>query len=563
LVGVTLGERGSTFARSCAVSIAASFPAAMAWLCATPTLHAQEPKAGDYYVESSDLGFKIRVPQRSELIPPSPTDANLIAKFDPQTNKVVPVGHGKTLDLHCWLLKFDRRKPDADDKSLAKKLQHPDRDIAEWVKHNVQPGFAADGQPKELEINGIAATEYYFSEKVDGIVLKVYAVVYKLKPDVDVAFVMWGPGETPKWIKFEGPAKEMARSFRPVEVKQSAAAAPAGATLRDRTRAKLQSDILKTPGWSLSETEHYFVISNNDDKDFIEELKNRLELIHAVYETDYPPAKAQELRSLAARNKTESDKGSGSAPPKEGEEKKAPEKPDLRKLFDDGIDPAEKSRCSVVRVCKDPDVYHSYGGPPSSAGYWNSVEQELVLYDDRKVGGKSTTWAVLNHEAFHQYIFYFYGNLAPQPWYNEGTGDFYSGYEYKNKKFTLKKFIWRTETIQSAIQAMNSEKLSPVKKPHLFPLRQFVELSQAEYYGSNSLKIDPAHNYAQGWSFIYFLRTGKAGGAKNWDPKWDAILDTYLRTLATTGKTDQAVDAAFKGIDFDALQTSWADYTLH
>jgi hypothetical protein len=94
-------------------------------------------------------------------------------------------------------------------------------------------------------------------------------------------------------------------------------------------------------------------------------------------------------------------------------------------------------------------------------------------------------------------------------------------------------------------------------------LRQFVELSQAEYYGSNSLKIDPAHNYAQGWSFIYFLRTGKAGGAKNWDPKWDAILDTYLRTLATTGKTDQAVDAAFKGIDFDALQTSWADYTLH
>jgi acyl transferase domain-containing protein len=34
-----------------------------------------------------------------------------------------------------------------------------------------------------------------------------------------------------------------------------------------------------------------------------------------------------------------------------------------------------------------------------------------------------------------------------------------------------------------------------------------------------------------------------------------------LRVLATSGKLDQAVDEAFKGVDMKALETAWADYT--
>jgi hypothetical protein len=573
LVAVTVGERGSRLARAFRFAIAFSIASAWTWIGAAPRANAQEPKAGDYYVESSDLGFKIRVPMRSDLVPPSPGDANLIAKFDPQTSKSVLLGKNEMLDLHCWLLKFDRREKHDDDKSPARKLQHADRDIVEWMKNNISL-LSADGEPKSLEINKVAAQEYWFSGKTpSGFDVKLYAMVYHLKPDVDVAFALWGPGKPDRWMRFETPAKEMARSFRAVDVKSSTAAAASGASLRDRTRAKLQSDILKTPGWKLYETDHYFIVSNNDDKDFIEELRGRLEAVHGLYEADYPPAKAQELRDLAAKNKTGSGKDAAGSPPKEGDppkeasgdkDEKASQDGDLRKFLDDGVDPLERSRCSVVRVCKDVDAYHSYGGPEHTAGYWNPVEQELVLYDARKVGGKSDTWATMNHEAFHQYIFYFYGNIAPHPWYNEGTGDFYSGYEYRNKKFTLRKFIWRTGTIQEAIQKTNADKNLPNKPPpHYFPLREFVQLSKAEYYGKNRLDIDPGRNYAQGWSFIYFLRTGKAGGAKNWDPKWDAILDTYLRTLAMTGKLDQAVDAAFKGVDFDALQASWAEYTLH
>jgi hypothetical protein len=515
-------------------------------LCLASTVRAQEPKVGEPYTDDTDLGFKIRVPQKWVVIPASPGDANLILKYDPPTNKAIQLGKTKNLDLHVWLVKFDRRKHADEDKSLAQKLQHADANITEWVKHTFSAlTFQPEGAPKDFQVEKIAATEYLFSDKVEeGAEIKLYAAVFKLKPEVDVGIVVWGPGDSKRWSKFEAPAKEMARSFKPVDIKAAKTVAAVGNTPRDKVRARLQADMQKTPGWKMYETDHYFIVSNNDDKDFIEELRGRLEAIHAFYEQDYPAAKAKELRAMGASLKT------GTGDDAKTNEEKKPEQPDLRKLFDDGIDPQEKARCSVVRVCKDREQYHSYNGPPGSAGYWNWVDQELVLYDAHKEGGKADTWAVLNHEAFHQYIFYFYGNISPHSWYNEGTGDFYSGYKYLNKKFVLGKFLWRTDTIKQALQEKS-----------FIPLKDFVAFTQPEYYGSNKFNAGPGQNYAQGWSFIYFLRTGKKGGAKNWDPKWDGILETYLKALATTGKTEQALEQAFLGIDFDALQASWIEYT--
>jgi hypothetical protein len=509
---------------------------------------AQEPKVGEPYTDDSDLGFRIRVPQKWELSPASPGDANLIAKYDPPTNKVIQLGKTKNLDLHVWLVKFDRRKSSEEDKSLAQKLQHPDANIAEWVKNTFNGlEFKAEGTPKEFQVEKIAATEYLFTDKVeDGAEIKLYAAVFKLRPDLDVAIAVWGPGDAKRWAKFEAPAKEMAHSFKPVPLKAAKTAA-VGNTPRDKVRAKLQADMLKNPGWKMYETDHYFIVSNNDDRDFIEELKGRLEAIHAFYEIDYPAAKAKELRALGSKVKT----GSGDDPAvTEKEKEKKDAQVELQKMLDDGVDPQEKARCSVVRVCKDADLYHSYGGPAQSAGYWNWVDQELVIYDGRKLGGKSDSWATLNHEAFHQYIFYFYGNISPHCWYNEGTGDFYAGYEYKNKKYTLKKFLWRNDLAKQSIQ-----------EKKFVPLKDFTRFTQPEYYGTNKFGTDGYHNYAQGWSFIYFLRTGKQNGAKNWNPKWDTILETYLRVLATSGKVDQAVEEAYQGIDWDALEASWCDYT--
>jgi hypothetical protein len=520
------------------------------WACATALpARAQEPKPGKPYVDSTDLGFQVRVPLNWDPIPASPDDGNLIIKYDPKTNKTIQIGKGQVLDLHVWILKFDRRKSPPSAPGAKKKFVAREKGLPEWLTAMGLKGFKA-GPSKDMEIDKVAATECIYSDTTtskDNEEVRLYAMTYKLQPDVDVVFVGWGPGEARRWGKFESAFREMARSFKTLEVKNEKPELAADASLRDRKRAELQDKITRNPNWKLYETPNYFVVSDNDDKAFLQELMGRLEAIHAVYEQDYPADKAKALRAAGASTHTgpvQSGKEGEKPSEPEGESKKPEAKPPPP------IDNSEASKCSVVRVCKNADEYHSYGGPPQAAGHWDSNAEELVIYDDRAVGGKGDTWITLNHEAFHQYIYYFYGNIAPHSWYNEGTGDFYSGYIYKNGHYTLEKNPWRRDTIKQAIQ-----------EDKFVPLKDLMRWGQKEYYGQNKLGAGGGQNYAEGWSLIYFLRTGKKNHAKNWDPKWDNILEDYLKSLAMTGKPEKAIEDCLKGVDLDALQAAWIEYT--
>jgi hypothetical protein len=162
---------------------------------------------------------------------------------------------------------------------------------------------------------------------------------------------------------------------------------------------------------------------------------------------------------------------------------------------------------SVVRVCKDNAQYGQYGGPGGSAGYWNWVDQELVFYED--TSAKKDSLRVLNHEAFHQYIFYSVGSISPHDWFNEGHGDYFSGHNYdRSGRFVPKPFSWRTGIIKSAIGSKS-----------YVPLKQFMRYTHAQYYGPQI-----GQNYAQGWSVIWFLRQQR-------NPEWKGILETYFNTL--------------------------------
>jgi len=504
---------------------------------------AQAPKPGLQY-ERSDLGFRVKTPADWDLIPPQPGDQHVIAKFDPQNTKYVQTGGGPgdRVFLSCWLLQFDRRKKEGAEKP--KFQRKPLKDVAEWV---LKSGDVEDGTAhkptvvkKEFKIaSKVPALEYQFCTPGEEKTSKaVYAVQYSLEPDLDVAIVFTGPGAKAKWSKYEAAFEQMARSFSRIDLAVAAAALGADAPLRDRERQKIQQKLDALGGdWKLHETPNYFVVTPHTDRAFMAELCDRLEAIRKVFEVDYPYEKAKELRAVGEAAQT-------GLTDKEKKEK-ALEKKAMSEMFG-GADPRELSRCSVVRIFTDHGQYMSYGAPGGSAGYWSATDRELVLYDDQAGGGRKDTWIVLNHEAFHQYIFYLYGNISPHSWYNEGTGDFYSGLEYKIKQFTLKINQWRVGTIKEAVQ----------QDEHV-PLKDFVTMTQAEYYGQNKWGVDPGQNYAQGWSFIYFLRTGKKNFAKNWNPAWEQILPTYFRVLATSSDLDQAVHEAFQGIDFDELQKAW------
>jgi len=526
----------------------------------TPQAQAQLPKVGDYYTDDSDLGFRLKMPKDWAFIPPQPGEINLIGKYNHPHPTPIPLGRS-AFYLQSWLVKFDRREKvkkklklededgeTVDEVDLTDMFSHGD--ILEWAQSTL-PGtnWEIDSQ-KEMKISKIPAVEYQLigDSRVDpDEKMRAYAMVYMLNPDCEVAVVFNGPGDKSKWkSKYLKVYSKMAKSFKTVKIEKAEISdeimGADDTPMRAKKRAELLDYVRRTPGWELHETQNYFIISHINEKRFIKDMKERLEAIRAVYMVDYPPEMAQKARDARAAEEglDEPDPdGEGDGP--------GIEFTDGERSSTGEVDPMELARTSVVRVCATPDEYNSYGGPGGSAGYWSSYHKELVIYWDPSGGGRDT-WLVLNHEAFHQFIYYFYGQLSPHSWYNEGTGDFYSGYKYKNKKFTLKEAEWRRATAMEMI-----------KTGEYVPLEEMVRYTQSEYYGNNDYGLGGGKLYAEGWSFIYFLRTGQKK-AKGWNDDWDSILDTYLEVLAETEDLDQAVDVAFDGVDWKEMETVWKKY---
>jgi hypothetical protein len=523
---------------------AAPAPAALAAL--PPTV--QEPKPGStWYEDTVDLGFKVKTPKDWEFVPGTPLEPNLIGKYaDPGAAKYVNLGKDAFVLVEVLLVKFDRR--DNAGKKIDRQMGEDKveftlkgrTNVDDWMTKDLDEGegwrLVEGPSPLKGAMPGAtvavyegASTRGNFQEKQ---LIRAFVANFPLGTKLDVAFVGLGPGGK-KWGGYEKVYTSLAKTLQPVEV-AALSSGPIGKDPRSQRRAKLQAEVAKNPGWSLHETPNYFIVSSYSDKQFIEELKERLEGIRDIYEADYPPSKSRKIKKPD---------GKASEPSATDDAKPA----DAERTVS-VVDPLELGRLSVVRVCKDRGEYLQYGAPPSSAGYWSAMEEELVLYDDREMLGRDYTWGVLNHEGLHQYVFAFFGNLAPHSWYNEGNGDYYFGYEFKNGKFKLGPSRSRLEAVKKLISEGRHA-----------PLQDFVRWSQAEYYGSNKLGLSQGECYAQGWAFIWFLRTGP-GKAKGWQKEWGSILDTYLETLLDSGDLDKAVDAAFKGVDWNALQASWLGY---
>ena len=277
-------------------------------------------------------------------------------------------------------------------------------------------------------------------------------------------------------------------------------------------------------GWKADDTDNYIMVYSTKDEPLLRLIKRELEAIRKTYEEMFPP-----LEPVTA--------------------------------------------VSRVRICKDQDEYFAYGGPKGSGGYWNWMAEELVFYDYQNVDGeagtgKANSRIVLYHEAFHQYIHYSAGQLAPHSWFNEGYGDFFSGADVKGSK--VKKIgqnPWRNDYIKKVVESDKS-----------VPWKDILFYEQRDYYKR------PGLCYAQGWSMIYFLRESKAAQRHE---VWSGILDRYFATLrdeynaglaelAAEGHDDnhlavrdmelealdKAVDVAFADVDFDELEAAWAEFIL-
>jgi len=233
----------------------------------------------------------------------------------------------------------------------------------------------------------------------------------------------------------------------------------------DDKRDAIKASISGNPGWWSLDTKNYVFLTNVKDKKVIKSLGKQIETIRAkVYEPMFPPS--EELDAIC-----------------------------------------------IVRVFEEQSEYHQYGGPGGSAGYWDSSREELVLFKNfesvSKSKSKAFTKSVMYHEAFHQYIYYAVGDLAPHSWFNEGHGDYFAGMVVSGSRVTSKPFSWRVATLKRRMST----------KKGLIPIKSLVRLPQSEYYSNAGLK------YAQGWALVYFLRKVTR------NKEWKAIPDKYFSYL--------------------------------
>lgn len=401
--------------------------------------------------------------------------------------------------------------------------RYAERELAGW-----HVGKAVEGKERD----GFEVTEYELIPKKSGKnARKGWACVFENSKNR--TFVLFGQAykrafddqleiwqHTAKKMRFDDPVEdpEIVKWRRFYERRPKFK----GADYRVRVRTSLDGD------WEAEDTENYIVIYNTKDQPLIQRIVRDLEYIREEYVELFPPS-------------------------------------------------GDIDAVSTVRICADRDEYMAYGGMQGSAGYWYYVTEELVFYDaTKREKGKKTEKAdnliVLYHEAFHQYIYYSVGQLAPHSWFNEGYGDFFSGAQIKGGKVKrVGPNPWRLGLIQHAIE----------RNEHT-PWNAILRFEKKDYYGARR----PFH-YAQGWSMIYFLNTAKVVQR---DPEWSKILPTYFEELKAAWRKEianleaademedseiveavqaaqirartAALELAFKDIDIEALEDEWAKYVL-
>ena len=196
---------------------------------------------------------------------------------------------------------------------------------------------------------------------------------------------------------------------------------------------------------------------------------------------------------------------------------------------------------SVLRICRNGEEFNRYGGTSGGViGWFNPLSKELVIFNGK---GRFSVETVAFHEGWHQYAHFWFPGAHLHRWFDEGHGDFFGSMIRKGKKHWIPaKSKMRTATIKSLVAT---------KK--FVPVNAIVRWHTDKFYGPGA-----ANYYAEGWAIVDFLRRGHK--TPFWKKEWAKILPTYIKVSLETKDTDKAIEAAFKGVDWEKFQSAWIKY---
>lgn len=198
---------------------------------------------------------------------------------------------------------------------------------------------------------------------------------------------------------------------------------------------------------------------------------------------------------------------------------------------------------SVVRIYEEPEAYKQYvgNGFEWSAGVWVPMRRELVILSQGK--DKEQTLRIIQHEGFHQYLFYATGMIENAMWFNEGHACFFEAAEVDGRGHVELPENSRVGHLLDNLDAATRQ------------LPKLLHAGHADFYkGSDEQR---SLNYTTAWALVYFLRKGVPAERLT---AYSAVFDTYLKTLAATRDSDAATTAAFEGVSLAKLQEDFSSF---
>ncbi|MBI3726566.1 DUF1570 domain-containing protein [bacterium] len=196
-----------------------------------------------------------------------------------------------------------------------------------------------------------------------------------------------------------------------------------------------------------------------------------------------------------------------------------------------------KRKYPIIIFANAKEYHGFFPGMEMAGGHYDPTIRQLFFF---KYVNPDDGWAVLYHEAFHQFLHPYLENPAPD-WFNEGLGDYFGGARHvkvPEEHMKIAPFNWRLGLAKQLIASGKAR-----------PLKELLCLTHNQFY-------DPATmgpNYAEGWSFVYFL-------CQYENQKYFPIVSRYFQACRDGKDLEESYKIAFGKEDVDKIDKEWRAY---
>ena len=196
------------------------------------------------------------------------------------------------------------------------------------------------------------------------------------------------------------------------------------------------------------------------------------------------------------------------------------------------------SKKMLVRFMDSLNTYEQVGGNPRMAGFYNPGSGYLVIKQMPFYDLVPTVY----HEAFHQYLHAYVGDVQIPIWFNEGMAVYFEGMQRdeKSKTNALNPRLIKRGKIRMVKDAINTRTQ--------IPLETLLKVTHEEFHD----KENEALYYSQSFAVMfYFMQISRGKAALN-----------YMKELKKTGDPEAANTKLFgkKMKNLKRIEASWKGY---